>query len=291
VVLLSVTVPALLAGFVTWLVARRWPRLDPVAPKVDAGSPVVRAEVRKHPGLRALLRRELDPATATSLVLTVAIAALVVTVAAVGALLLMVNTHSGLAKWDLALARWGGDHTTPTATLWLRRLSMLGGTIVVVPIAVVVGAIEATRRKNAAVLGVIALAIGGQFVVANLIKLLVGRPRPAIHQLTGFAGSSFPSGHSAAAAVTYAVLALVLGRGRPRWVRNILAGVAVGLSVLVAGTRVMLGVHWFTDVLAGVTVGWAWLAVCSIAFGGRVLKFGAPIEAAEAVAATTPSLT
>lgn len=168
---------------------------------------------------------------------------------------------------------------------------MLGGTIVVVPIAVVVGAIEATRRKNAAVLGVIALAIGGQFVVANLIKLLVGRPRPAIHQLTGFAGSSFPSGHSAAAAVTYAVLALVLGRGRPRWVRNILAGVAVGLSVLVAGTRVMLGVHWFTDVLAGVTVGWAWLAVCSIAFGGRVLKFGAPIEAAEAVAATTPSLT
>ena len=43
----------------------------------------------------------------------------------------------------------------------------------------------------------------------------------------------------------------------------------------VAGTRVLLGVHWLTDVLAGLAVGWAWFALWSIAFGGRLLEFGA----------------
>jgi len=64
-----------------------------------------------------------------------------------------------------------------------------------------------------------------------------------------------------------------------------LAAAAAGLTALVASTRVLLGVHWTTDVLAGASLGWGWAALCSIAFGGRLLRFGAPAE--EAVAAET----
>jgi undecaprenyl-diphosphatase len=51
---------------------------------------------------------------------------------------------------------------------------------------------------------------------------------------------------------------------------------------------VLLDVHWLTDVIAGLALGWAWFGVCAIAFGGRVLDFGAPVEAAQDAAAETP---
>jgi hypothetical protein len=38
-------------------------------------------------------------------------------------------------------------------------------------------------------------------------------------------------------------------------------------------------------VLAGLAIGWAWFALCSIAFGGRMLRFGAPVVVAERAAA------
>ena len=103
-------------------------------------------------------------------------------------------------------------------------------------------------------------------------------------------GPSFPSGHSATAAALYAAVALVLARGRSPRTRALLAGGAAGIAVGVACSRVMLGVHWLSDVIAGLAFGWAWFSVCAIGFGGRFLRFGAPVEKAERVAEQLPQI-
>jgi hypothetical protein len=41
-----------------------------------------------------------------------------------------------------------------------------------------------------------------------------------------------------------------------------------------------------SDVIAGLAFGWAWFGVCAIAFGGRFLVLGAPVEQAADVADT-----
>jgi membrane-associated phospholipid phosphatase len=102
--------------------------------------------------------------------------------------------------------------------------------------------------------------------------------RPTLNPLAATLGPSFPSGHSATSAAFYAGVALLVARRRARIWRSILAGVAVAVAVGVAASRVLLDVHWLSDVIAGTMLGWGWFAICCIAFGGRLLRFGAPAE-------------
>jgi undecaprenyl-diphosphatase len=137
------------------------------------------------------------------------------------------------------------------------------------------------RTRTPAVFAFLTVVVLGQVLLTNLTKLLVNRARPDLRQLTGFSGSSFPSGHAATAAATFAAVALLAGRGHSRHTKALLAAGAAFIAVAVATSRVLLGVHWMTDVIAGLAMGWGWFAISSIAFGGRVLRFGQPAEVAQ----------
>jgi undecaprenyl-diphosphatase len=275
ITLLTVIVPGLAAG----MMAYRWPQAAPTAPKVSVEK--VKSEVRRHPRLFAFARSRLDPNSATGLLLSAAIVVFIVGSVAVAIVLVMIHTNSGFARLDRSVSLFGAHHATALSTRFLRIYTQLGGALVIVPLAVIVAIVETIRQRSFAVITFLTLVVGGQFLVANVIKSIVGRARPHFDQLTGFSGPSFPSGHAVASAACLAAFALVIGRRRSLKLRAVLAGLAAGLATGIACCRVMLGVHWLTDVLGGLALGWAWFALCSIAFGGYQLRFGAPAKTAE----------
>jgi undecaprenyl-diphosphatase len=271
-VLLVLVTGSVIVGVVAGLAVRSWPAADPAAD--ISGSLGRQLQQRRH--LR-FLRARFDPATATGLALTVASTCVVVGGVVAGLLFSVVRSR-GVLGVDTAVANWAAAHATSLSTTLLRALTWVGSTTVAVGMAVVVGALEWRRIRSRSMWLFLSLVVVGQLVIANLIKLGVQRARPTIDPLASFSGSSFPSGHSVAAASCYAAIALVMSRGRTPRTRAALAGLAAGIAAAVGMSRMLLGVHWFTDVIAGLAVGWAWFALCAIATGGRLLRFGTTVE-------------
>jgi membrane-associated phospholipid phosphatase len=260
------------AGMSTFLLIRR-SRL------LEARDPARRAAERitsTRPS--AFLRRRFDPQAATGLALTVALALVVIAGLVVGALVLMVRSNTGLVRYDRTVSTWGASEATAAATTILETITWFGSTIGVIVVALIVALVVFLRTRRPSVFLYLFVVVAGQNAVANLIKLAVDRARPTIDQLVGASGSSFPSGHTTAAAACYAAFALALGIRRTPRTRALLFAAAVAVAVAVGCSRIFLGVHWLTDVLGGLAVGWVWFGLTSIAFGGRLLTFGAPAE-------------
>ena len=145
-------------------------------------------------------------------------------------------------------------------------------------IAVAILAVEMYRAPSRYVIPFALVVIVGNQLVTDAIKDALDRARPTLNPIAATLGPSFPSGHSSTAAAFYAAMALILARRRSPRTRALLAGAAAAMAIAVASSRVLLDVHWLSDVIAGVFVGWAWFALCAIAFGGRLLRFAAPLE-------------
>ncbi|UWG48922.1 Membrane-associated phospholipid phosphatase [Halanaeroarchaeum sp. HSR-CO] len=104
------------------------------------------------------------------------------------------------------------------------------------------------RRAGATVLATTFFALA----LTLFLKYGFAMPRPpADVMLIPEDGMGFPSGHATGATATYAALAVYL----KRWSRTNRYGLAGVLVVVVALSRVFLGVHYFVDVVAGIVVG------------------------------------
>jgi undecaprenyl-diphosphatase len=276
--------PALVLGCLFAVAVRRRPEFDPASS--HAASAVAHELEREAARGRFCWPTRLDPRTETGLLLGVALVVLIVGGVVLGVLALLVHTNSGMLSVDRSIAPWGEEHLTAFSKWMLDFVTSFGTKGVIAGFTVGVLVVEVLRRPSRWLPVFLVTAVVGQALMSLLVKDLIDRVRPTANPIAHTLGPSFPSGHTTAAAACFAAFALVLGRGRSRNVQSLLAGVAVFIAIAVAASRVLLGVHWLTDVIGGLALGWAWFALCSIAFGGRLLRLGAPIEAAERVSAT-----
>jgi undecaprenyl-diphosphatase len=125
--------------------------------------------------------------------------------------------------------------------------------------------------------GAILAAAASSAVLVYGLKLLVERPRPcaALPGVQALCEAptdfSFPSGHAAGSFTVAVMLAVVLiAQGRRR-----LGALAVALAVLVAWSRVYLGVHFPVDVVGGALLG----SAVGVAFARFYLHRSGPIPA------------
>ncbi len=254
---------------------------DPADPATAENWLVARAV--RFPTLRRVLVHA-DRRVIGGVAVAVSFVALLTAALFVGWVFSSIDSNRGVARWDQSVADWGPEHASSSAASVMKAITRLGATYVLIGIMIVIGVIDWARRRQWTTLWFLLTGGLGVVLINNALKLLIMRDRPPVEHLVGSAGSSFPSGHSAAAAACWMAIALVAGRWLPRPVRPWLSIVAVGLAVLVGASRALLGVHWVTDVVAGLVVGWTWFFVVAVIFGGRLQRFGEPTERL----ATTP---
>lgn len=285
--LLVLLILALTVGLAVGMVIWRLPRS--VAPSQPALESARKAgeTIGRHRALRRVLHARLDPAAATGLALTLALLVAIGGGVLFALLAYLVRSNAHLHGLDNGVAKWGDAHSSAFSTHGLEVATQMGSFYFVVALCVVLALGETIVERSAWVIPFVIAVIGGEEILTHSVKDLADRVRPAFDPAAASLGPSFPSGHSATAAAFYACAALLIGRRRALPARAALAGVAVGLAVAVAASRVLLDVHWLTDVVAGLVLGWAWFSVCAIAFGGRLLRFGAGAETAARVADAT----
>jgi undecaprenyl-diphosphatase len=108
------------------------------------------------------------------------------------------------------------------------------------------------RRRFEALL--LATSVISAATVVYVVKMVVGRVRPALWETEWYWGSSFPSGHTLVVAAFAIAAALCISRIWPG-ARKFALWTAISWICLVAFSRLVLGVHWPTDVLAAACIG------------------------------------
>lgn len=172
------------------------------------------------------------------------------------ALSVLVAVHHGsvVLHVDRPVTDWAVARRSPGWTSFFRAVTNLGNPGVAFAGGIVLAIVTYFRSRRTAVLLLLTALV--RPLASTAVKDLVGRARPHVPELVRTTGASYPSGHVLAAtmfwgAVPLALLVWPVARGFVR-AAAVFAAVAV---VIVACSRVYLGVHWLTDVVGGALLG------------------------------------
>jgi membrane-associated phospholipid phosphatase len=176
----------------------------------------------------------------------------------VGWLLTHAWKNSWIVRTDRSIAEWFVEQRTSGLNSLSFAGSMLSDTVVkvVVTAVVAVAMLVAWKRWLEPLVVVVSLIL--EALTFIMVTTLVGRPRPDVPHLdTSPVGSSYPSGHTAAAVAYSAIVVVIFWHTRRRWVRALSVAVAVIVPICVGLARMYRGMHFLTDVVFGALLGGA----------------------------------
>lgn len=214
--------------------------------------------------LRAWIVDRFDQRTYLGLHLTAGLVVAAGAIWAFSALLDAVLDNATLVRMDIATDAWVHARVAPLGLVVANWISWIGSPTVMAVVGIIGAIVLWLRGKRILCVAWIAAFAGGG-VLDRVLKAAVHRTRPTFGAMHGVpAADSFPSGHSMASFIGFAMLAYVLLLHRPATPRRRVATIAAATTMvaLVGLSRVYLGRHYPSDVLAGWMAAAAWTAIC-----------------------------
>jgi undecaprenyl-diphosphatase len=175
----------------------------------------------------------------------------------------LVVRSSAVAAFDQNVTSAMVAHRSPGLDAVMKAVTWLGSWVALAVAGAIL--IVLTARRSLPVLGLIlaVVAWGGESLGVALVKHAVQRQRPPqdVWLVTAH-GWSWPSGHTAVAAVLFFILAMTLSYLTANRLMRATVWITAAAGVgLVGFSRIELGVHWATDVIASVVFVSLWLAL------------------------------
>ncbi|WP_029053328.1 phosphatase PAP2 family protein [Sporosarcina ureae] len=173
-----------------------------------------------------------------------------------------------ISSFDEPIIDFVQSAESPGLTSIMKLFTTIGSTTSVVLLAILtLGVLLWKKHRAQAVLFAIVLA--GTGILNQVLKFIFKRERPDFNRLIDIGGYSFPSGHTMMAFSLYTILAYILWRN----VKNtgsqvVIIILAAMMIVMIAVSRIYLGVHFPSDIVGGVLASSVWL-FASIAFYQR----------------------
>lgn len=109
-------------------------------------------------------------------------------------------------------------------------------------------------------------------VFNHLIKYIFTRQRPSVVHLVNESGYSFPSGHSATSMALFLSLAILINfyfKNKP--IKVILSIITIAFPILIAASRIYVGVHFFTDVTTGLCYSASFVLFMTIIYKNKLI--------------------
>jgi membrane-associated phospholipid phosphatase len=184
-----------------------------------------------------------------------------------------VHVHGWVTAFDAPTASWIGNNLHRSHCLdeasWIT--ARLGNPVTVALAGLIGGALLAWRARSLGPVVVVIGTVAGAVLAGNAIKAVISRPATELEiqalPLLSTGHHSFPSGHVAGIGALFGIIAACVSVGESRIVRALATALVVAGVVIVAFSRLYLGVHWLSDVIGG-----ALLAGVFVILGTLALK-------------------
>ncbi|MCY7210445.1 phosphatase PAP2 family protein [Streptococcus sp. IsoGale021] len=168
----------------------------------------------------------------------------------------VVKFHSGQLKGidNLLQTTLRGNLPHALTVFFSSLTSLINTPVVVTWVVVLVGLFLYKKWWSEAILLAGNLALTG--ILVALLKNVYQRPRPTLQHLVEEGGFSFPSGHALASTLIFGTLLIIVSqRVQTVQTKRLLQGLLITMILLIAMSRVYLGVHYPTDVLGSLLLG------------------------------------